>query len=200
MEFLKLDINHHDLDKVADLIYETEPELFSLLFGKKKNKALPNIKKVVQAGQNSFGYDFIYIAIEKEDILGLTIIYRGNEIDKKIESNRFTTSLDFFSLIRLIIIELIFVRRLLTGNIDEQDLYISNICVDAQHRGKGIGTFLLENIIKQAEKNQCRSIILDASKEKKPVISLYEKHGFEIVESRSILFGSLCSYKMIKKL
>ena len=37
MEFTKLDINKHDLNKVAELIFETEPELFSLLFGKNKH-------------------------------------------------------------------------------------------------------------------------------------------------------------------
>ena len=39
MEFTKFDINKHDLDKVTELIFETEPDLQSLLFGKNKQKA-----------------------------------------------------------------------------------------------------------------------------------------------------------------
>ena len=81
MKFSEFDINQHDLNNVADLIYETEPELFSLLFGSKKEKALSRIISVIKTGNNSFGHEFIYLAIEKNEILGLTIIYKGNEID-----------------------------------------------------------------------------------------------------------------------
>ena len=51
MEFTKFDIKCHDLQNVADLIFETEPDLFSLFFGKNKNKALQNIKKIVQVSR-----------------------------------------------------------------------------------------------------------------------------------------------------
>jgi hypothetical protein len=44
MEFKKLDIDKHNLNKVSKLIYETELELIQSLFGKNQKKAQKNKK------------------------------------------------------------------------------------------------------------------------------------------------------------
>ena len=140
MEFIKFDIKKHDLDKVSELIFETEPELQSLLFGKNKEKALSRIKKVVLAGNNSLGHDYTYIAIEKNQIFGLTIFFKGNEINKKTESELFFKALDFFGIIRALFIEKILINRLLTKRFEKKDLYVANVCVD-KVEGKELGNF-----------------------------------------------------------
>ena len=198
MEFKKFDIKFHDLHKVATLIFETETELFSLLFGKNKDKALSRIKRVVQAGSNSFGHDYIYLAMEKNQILGLTIFYKGNDIDKRIESDKFSEALDFLGLIRLIFFEKTLINRLLTKNFDEKELYISNVCVDKNKRGMGIGKFLLDNVIKQTKAQHCKTIILDVSKDNHIAIDLYNKTGFKVGEVRTSLLWKITIYKMIK--
>lgn len=200
MYFTKCDINIHDLDDVSKLIYDTEPALFSLLFGKKRNKALERIKKIVKAGNNSFGYEYIYLAIENNQIVGLTIIYKKEDSDKNIESNVFSESLDFLSLIKLIFFEKILISRVLTKNLDEHELYISNVCVDKKHRGKGIGTFLLNNIHKEAEKQNCKRIILDVSKDNSIAITLYKKSGFTISRIRKSWLYGFTIFKMTKEL
>ena len=200
MEFTKFDIKYHDLQKVADLIFETEPELFSLLFGKNKDKALSRIKRVVQAGGNSFGHDYIYLAIDKNQILGLTLIYKRNDIDKRIESDKFSEILDFPSLLRIIFFEKMLISRLLTKNLEEKELYISNICVDKNNRGMGIGKFLLSNVFKQARVEHCKTIILDVSKDNHIAIDLYKKAGFKVSKERSSLLWKITIFKMTKKI
>ena len=199
MEFTKFDIKCHDLQNVADLIFETEPDLFSLFFGRNKNKALQNIKKIVQVGQNSFGHENIYLAIENNQILGLTIIYKGGKIDKKIESDTFSDSLDLLSLMRLLFFEKTLINRLLTKNLTEHEFYISNICVDKNYRGKGIGTFLLNKILHEAKKESCTTPILDVSKDNEIAINLYKKTGFEVCKERSSLLWKINVIKMMKK-
>jgi len=200
MKFLRFDIKNHDIKKVSELIFETEPKVFSLLFGNNKNKALKRIKSVVKTGGNSFGYEYIYLAIEKNKILGLTIFYNGLDIDKKIESDNFSKALGFFGIFRLMLYDQILLRRLLTNSLDERDMYISNICVDQNIRGKGIGRFLLDNVILQANKDHCKKIILDVSKDNGIAINLYKNTGFKIINKKTSKFWKITVCKMIKKL
>jgi hypothetical protein len=61
--------------------------------------------------KNSFGCDHIYLAIENQKIIGLTIIYTGGEIDKKIQSSVFSENLEFFNLLKLLVFEKIIINR-----------------------------------------------------------------------------------------
>jgi ribosomal protein S18 acetylase RimI-like enzyme len=198
MEFTKFDIKKHDLGKVSELIFETEPELQSLLFGKNKEKALSRIKKVAQAGYTSLGHDRTYIAIDKNIIVGLTIFFKGNEIDKNTESDLFLKTLDFLGILRAMVIEKILIKRLLTMNFNKNELYVANICVDKNSRGRGVGKFLLKNIVIQAKKLHCDKIILDVSKDNHIAINLYKKNGFNVIKERTIKLLKITVYKMIK--
>jgi ribosomal protein S18 acetylase RimI-like enzyme len=201
MRFAKLDINRHDLNKVAELIFETEPELFSLLFGKNKQEAISRIIRIVRTGNTSFGYNNIYLALkEGEQILGLTIIYRGDEIDKKTELKHFSETFDLFGLIKLYFFEKIILNRLLTRNLDKKELYISNLCVNKNNRRRGIGFFLLKNIVNQAQLKNCDTIVLDVSKENTIAVELYKKFGFIISKERKSWLWKVTTLKMTKKL
>jgi len=200
MEFIKLDINSHDLQKVAELIFDTEPTVFSLLFGKNKDKALYRIKNVVKIGKNSFGHEHIYLAFEGGQIFGLTVIYSGDEIDLKVESDKFSEALDFFGRLRLFFYEKVLLDRLLITKIEKNDLYISNVCVDKEKRGKGIGNFILKNIVEYAKSWQCERIILDVSKNNNAAINLYRKIGFKKNIERSSKIWRITVINMIKNL
>jgi ribosomal protein S18 acetylase RimI-like enzyme len=200
MEFRKFDQKHDDLNKVVELIIETEPSFFYLIFGKNKLRSFSRLKKLVEAGKNSFGYEFIRLAIEKNKILGITIFYIGNEIDKKVESKIFSKSIDFLGLIRINFFAKTLLKKILTTKLGEKDLYISNMCIEKNHRGKGVGTFLFEKIIEYAKIKKCKNIILDVSKENTIGINLYKKMGFKIIRERSSLIWKISIYQMIKKL
>jgi len=200
MQFTKLDINKHDLNKVAELIFETEPELFSLLFGKNKIKALSRIIRAVKTGNTSFGYNNIYLALKEEQILGLTIIYKGDEVDKKTETRNISDALDFIGLMRLYILEKILLNKLLTRNLDKKELYINNLCVDKNNRKRGIGIFLLKNIINQAQLKNCKTIVLDVSNENIVAVELYKKYEFNISEERKSWLWKVTTWQMTKKL
>lgn len=56
--------------------------------------------------------------------------------------------------------------------------YIQNLYITSKHRRKGIGSRLLEEIIRSAEKKGVLEIHVVTEFENKPAINLYRKHGF----------------------
>ena len=59
---------------------------------------------------------------------------------------------------------------------------IANICVfDQANRRSGIGTKLMETILKDAIKSGARMVILETQSFNYKAISFYKKHGFEII-------------------
>lgn len=200
MEFVRFDPSKHNLVKVVQLIFETEPAVFSIYFGKNKKKCLSRIKKIVKVGKNSFGYDFIFLAMENNQILGLCIFYRGNDIDLDVESKKFYEAIGKFGVTRLYLYEKILFSRILTKDINTSDMYISNVCVDKANRGKAIGKFLLKNIIDQAKVKNCKRIILDVSQENQIAISLYKKMGFKISRKRSSFLWGIKIFQMVNDL
>ena len=197
MKFVRCDISLHDLETVSTLIYDTEPFIFSLFFGKNKTKAIDRITRLVKAGSNSFGHDVIYLAVEHDQILGLTIFYSGKDIDEQKEYRVISETLGPFNVLRLWLFEKILVGRLLTNTLEDHDLYISNICVDKKHRDKGIGGFLLQHTLLLARKKQVKRILLDVSSDNRNAIRLYEKNGFQINKITTTKLWGISICKMI---
>ena len=56
--------------------------------------------------------------------------------------------------------------------------YIQNLYITSKHRRKGIGSRLLEEIIRSAENKGVLEIHVVTEFENKPAINLYRKHGF----------------------
>ena len=65
------------------------------------------------------------------------------------------------------------------GNVDE-------LVVDVEHRGRGIGTQLLERLVAVAREKGCRRVELDSAFHRKEAHRFYERNGFE---SRALLFS-----------
>ena len=59
---------------------------------------------------------------------------------------------------------------------------ISNICVfDNSKRNSGIGTMLMEAILKEAESSEARMIVLETQSCNEKAIAFYKKNGFDII-------------------
>ncbi len=59
---------------------------------------------------------------------------------------------------------------------------ISNICVfDSKMRKQGVGTLLMEHILKEAKNSGARMAVLETQTCNQNAISFYCKHGFEII-------------------
>lgn len=66
----------------------------------------------------------------------------------------------------------------------EDDIRIVDIAILSKHRGKGIGTPILKNILKEgAQTNRCVTIHVEKYN---PAITLYERLGFKIIADREV--------------
>lgn len=69
--------------------------------------------------------------------------------------------------------------------IDLSDLYFSNVrlgdmMIKKEYRHQGVGSKLVDMVIKFARENNCKKVWLWTQEELKPALSLYEKKGFEL--------------------
>jgi len=139
-----LDIDEDDMDKVSSLIYHTDEGLFSILFGRDIAKAKRDIEKMVRIGNNSFGKENIYVCIDEEGIVqGLLIAYDGETKSKMDDEKAFRQVFPFRKVLWLGIIDAILLSRIVTNKFPKKELYISNVSVSAESRGKGFGTKLM---------------------------------------------------------
>ena len=61
-----------------------------------------------------------------------------------------------------------------------KQLNIEAMCIDSKHRGKGIGTKLLNFIKEEAIRNNCTDIYLTVNEENENAIKIYEKFGMKV--------------------
>ena len=64
--------------------------------------------------------------------------------------------------------------------------HIDELVVDQKHRGRGLGTRLLNAITAVAKERGCTRVELDSAFHRKEAHTFYERHGFE---NRAYLFS-----------
>ena len=138
-----------------------------------------------------------YIQTDKEFVYYVKkIVYKDyvemnwgewNEEKQRIMFEEFIS--DFANEIKIIIINGEMAGFFHGNDIDEKTYEQRNICLLPAFQGKGVGTNILKNIIKQ---HKHQNIQLRCFKQN-PVVTLYKRLGFEIVEELEH------HYKMILK-
>ncbi len=61
-----------------------------------------------------------------------------------------------------------------------KSMYLEDLIVKEDHRGKNIGTMLMEKIMEVAREENCKRFRLQVLTWNEPAISFYEKHGFTV--------------------
>ncbi|MBN1786576.1 MAG: GNAT family N-acetyltransferase [Candidatus Methanofastidiosa archaeon] len=198
MEFSALDLSYHDLPKICKLIYQTDEGLFGLIFGKDRVMAERKIGELIAFGGNSFGHESIYVSEDRgAEILGVLVAYSGNEFMTKDDSKAFSRLFPLWGTIWLWLLDKMLLSRLITHRFTVDEFYISNVSVDEGMRGKGIGSFLLENARELAIGQGCNTMVLDVSCENVGAVRLYDRLGFEIVRTNKVpLVQKLATYTM----
>jgi GNAT superfamily N-acetyltransferase len=66
--------------------------------------------------------------------------------------------------------------------------YVDEMVIDAAHRGRGIGTRILDHLASWARERGCNRIELDSAFHRKEAHAFYERRGFQ---SRAYLYSKL---------
>ena len=69
------------------------------------------------------------------------------------------------------------------------EVYITNVAVNSQYRGRGYGQKLVNHLIKQSETERAFFITLEVRKSNKNAIKLYEKCGFKFIGERKNFYS-----------
>ena len=70
--------------------------------------------------------------------------------------------------------------RLLFAAVAPEDMYLSRIAVEPEHRGRGLGRRLVHEVVKAARSEGCPRIRLDVDAENEAALALYDRLGFAL--------------------
>ncbi|MBN8220056.1 MAG: GNAT family N-acetyltransferase [Spirochaetes bacterium] len=181
-----------DLPSVAELIYDTDKYLFPFLFGARE-KALPILQALVRLDGNSFSHRHIWCDVEADQVRGILIGYDHRTIDERAETADFRAVLPLWDQFTLF-----FKYLILKPFMDKSDvtgLYIQNVCVAAEARGRGIGTGLIRHFCGLHP----RDCFLDVELGNRQALALYERLGFQIMAEKTVFLPGLGSYRMVRR-
>ncbi len=163
-----------NLEKIAELLYYTDDYIYPYWFGNVDNCRKELAPLLVQ-DKFFFNVNNLYIAIQNNNILGIICV-----VDKNTD-----LSFDYSNLSEINDRYKFTINNYIKGLIDEVSdadfAYISNVCVDPNYRDLHIGTFLLDNLIKEYKRKMYNEIVLDVLADNPRAIHLYQKMGFEQV-------------------
>ena len=69
------------------------------------------------------------------------------------------------------------------------EVYITNVAVSSDYRGKGYGKRLVNHLLKQSELEKALFVTLEVRESNKNAISLYEKCGFKKIGERKNFYS-----------
>ena len=164
-----------DLGQIARAIYQTDPYIYPAAFGR-DGSGLSAMAKMIGYEEGVFSYKNILLAIAGDRILGQAVMlsektsyhfdYHGFFFDNPELPKSFIDVADsYFSSLQ--------------QHQDKDTDYLACFSVDADHRGRGIGSLILCEIEKQTHK----AIRLHVLADNQNAIQLYESHGFRIIGS-----------------
>jgi ribosomal protein S18 acetylase RimI-like enzyme len=182
MKFEQLDIKKHNTLKIAELICETDRDIFNFLF-ENKPIAAHKLSKLVIAGGNSLGHEHIVVAQKNDKIVGILLYSYGKGHHKLSELKVLFKNLHFIDVLKFILIDL--KDYLILSDLNEHDFYLAGVAVDEKCRGKGVGTKILEKAIKMAQRRESPRLVLDVALSNTGAKKLYEKTGFKVFNKKS---------------
>jgi ribosomal protein S18 acetylase RimI-like enzyme len=187
LSFEEMDLSRHDPGTVAGLMYDTDPGLFRLMFGR-RHTSISKIRSLIVAGGNSFGYEDIYVACLEREVVGIAIAHdeAGLRSAEKSDLRMFLHAMGVVGTLKLVLFAGPVISRILTDHVEPCELYLSNVSVAPEMRGKGVGTFLVENMACVAREKGYKMLVLDASIENEDAKRLYDRLGFEVSGQKSI--------------
>lgn len=188
MDVARLDPRGHDLDKVADLIYETQPELFARIFGRNPAHARTVLKRLVQCERNTFAYPHVQVATVDSSVAGILVAYCPKSFDSGAEAADVVRCAGLTDFARMLFWGIALSGKLRVDETERDDLYISNVSVAIPFRRRGVGTELLRRAEEIAQAEGCNRMSLHVSFDNPGAKSLYERYGFVATARRSVLF------------
>ena len=177
----KLNIKKHNTYKVAELLYETDHDIFNFFYQNKANTA-HKLEKLIILGDNNLGHENIYVVTQNELVIGVLLYFSGNH-HKLGELKFLFNNLNIIDAFRFLLIDL--KDTLILSHLEKCDFYLAGVAVDEKFRGQGVGSLILNKGIDMARQKGCKRVVLDVALDNPGAKRLYERTGFKVFDKRS---------------
>jgi ribosomal protein S18 acetylase RimI-like enzyme len=194
MKFERMDMEKHSPYKVAELLYETDHDIFNFFYKNKSNTA-DILEKLIILGENNYGHEHFYVVTQDGSVIGILMFFVGHHHTLgELEFN--FRHLSFVNAVKFLLIDLKDI--LVLSHLKKCDFYLAGVAVDEEFRGQGVGSLILDEGIKVARSRGCKRAVLDVSIDNPGAKRLYEKTGFKVFNKRSYPWfgGKIGMYNM----
>lgn len=163
-----------DFKPIAKLIYKTDRFIYPYWFNNNINEGIAVISDLMKQENTSFFYKKCIVAEIENIIVGVLVYFdKKSPLDFKY-TNYINKNFNYnYTLTKYFIP--------LEKSINDGETYVAGLCVDENYLRQGIAHKLMNFFFQQLPKNS--TIVLDVLAKNTPALKLYQKVGFEIVES-----------------
>ncbi|QGU00296.1 hypothetical protein SYNTR_1702 [Candidatus Syntrophocurvum alkaliphilum] len=137
-------LNKHDRSSIAKLIFDSDIEMNSLVYGKKE-EGIRIITELLAMENNYYNPQYVKLAIIEDEVIGVIVGYpleQKQDLDKGtgLSYSKVMGTWAFLKKIPLYNK----MGRITGGEMDQKGYYIVAVCVDSNYQGTGIGRKLIE--------------------------------------------------------
>ena len=162
----------HDKEAIANLIFQSDPTLNSLVYGR---QPLETIKALLEIPKSYFRSEYARLAVIEDRVVGIIVAYPAaqiEEIDKLAGRGMMKTMgpVTFPGKIPLFMK----MKKMMGVEIDSEGGYIHTICIDEEMRGKKLGAKFIEMLSDEYNK-----LHLYVNAENLAAVRFYRRNGFE---------------------
>ena len=166
-----------NMEEIAELLYETDPYIYPYWFEKDEKSCVKFLKEEIIKDGFIFNYNNLYVAYDStmNKIVGV-ICAIDKSVNLKYDYESLKKVNSFYERTINEYIEPIIDE---VNKLDDETIYIPNVCIDKDLRGKRIGTKLLGYFISQMEKAGFNRFALDCLLHNLQAKNLYHALGFK---------------------
>jgi ribosomal protein S18 acetylase RimI-like enzyme len=183
MKIVAMNTKIDDVKDIAEMIYYTDKFLAQLIFGHNKNSVISTLCRLIERGNNFFGYENVNLIVDEGKILGYYIGFQVADAHNWSVTRSYISTMSYSQLARYIIYGRKIINQLLISHMNQDDYYLSNMYVKPASRNNGVGSLMLRHVITDALRLGCKRIVLEVSSENKARF-LYTRLGFKEVDRK----------------
>ena len=199
--------DNNEADDCAKLLYISGPELYSYIFVEREPKVYDLIKFLYNTPGSMIAKDKAFIEEENGRIRGLILAYPASDM-KKMAMPMLKSIKGLLRINGLVNLLKMLYRLKLNRHFPgtkNDELFISNLAIFEEYRGKGIATKLLDKAEEMAIEIGLNKLSLYVETDNLHAKRVYEKRGFQEVKKTVLpesynkynLYGF---YKMVKEI
>ena len=160
-----------NFEDMAKLVYNTDCYIYPQWFKTIEN-ATPQIAEMIASKNTMFSFKNCIVARDGKRVVGI-IVYLVRDVDLSNDYSKWNNSPEMDYVIQNYILP---IKKECKEN---EYVYISNVCVDSNYRGKGIATKMMRYLF---DIYKDKDFVLEVLKENSSTVKLYERNGFEIID------------------